>query len=233
MSIADRTHQPAGMTARINWWNMQRLTQHVRWLHELLFSAYCAVLWLERLVAVEGSVLMAWLVYLPNVLYGLLAHLCQRPYFSPPRLLAFFALWFQLSVLIFVFVRILGRTAPARNLVRRMAGFVTVALYPSFCLRYSSFAGAFPVATPWLVVELVLMVVCVAFHLYRRSPTNAAASILVLAVHFGFWAWVTWQNWTVWSLSLHVLLGFGASVAWYFCVRLSAGYDQPVTPAAA
>ena len=227
MSLADQTHQPAGMTALTTWWNAPRLTEYVRWLHELSFSVYCALMVVVQLDQLESSVFLGRLGYPLYAFYRLLAYLYHRSSFSPRRHVHFLALWFELAVLFLVCLRIVGRFAFGRAFVRRMAGFVAVAWYPlMYLLSSHPTTGRSLALERWsleavvlLWVEVVAVLTCVFFYLYRTRFPNAALSICVLVLHFGFWDWLLCGD-CILLYHGYQLVGLCASVFWAFYVWL-------------
>lgn len=99
---------------------------------------------------------------------------------------------FVLAAIIFLVVRITTYVRPARSLLLILPGLVSVAAYPLGSLwsqlHWLRMSNAHAL---WLLLEIIIVVVCTMLYLYRRWPISGRLTLVLLAVHFGFWLWVS------------------------------------------
>jgi hypothetical protein len=192
---------------------MLRAANYTRWLSQILFSTYFALLVVtEEETCKPGSTFLHWLAYpLNDYLNPILVN--HRVHLLVSRSVA---LWWLLAVIIFICVRLLARIAFTRALLRYAAGIVAVAGFPLLLLPPCNATGPFLSATTWswLYFEVVVVVVCVFLYLFGKWPTIAAPGILLLFVHFAVWGWITWQRIGNPFWAIYILLGFCSSVFW-------------------
>ena len=203
---------------------MPQPIKYGRWVHELSFSIYCALLIVTDETFKESSILLRW--GYPQ-LYQLLLYLHHHARLVPGRNLLFIALWWVLAVAFFGFLRLLGRIGLMRTLICHVSGLVTVAGFPLVWLDVGKVTSLPLVTARWLLFEVVVIAACVFLYLYRDRPTNAALSIPVLAFHFGFWGWITWSACRFGDPSIYLLFGIGTTLAWGSYVELPAESHAP------
>lgn len=205
--------------------NATRSTRYIRWLYELLVSTYCAFAIVDRGALGEQESAVLRLMQVPlRLLSELLVHLLNRPLYSNP-MGSFKAEWCLATVVIFLGLHLLGRTNSTRTPLCLVTGAAVVAgpalhpfLWPSLW------------NTRWLWLEVVPIIGCVILYVCRRLPKNPGLGVLILLLHFGFWAFVLvsehpwwhpwWENW-LWVSGL-VILPFCAGLVWGAYIRLSA-----------
>jgi hypothetical protein len=217
--------------------NVPQPAKYVHWLLDLMFSVYCALLIVTEENIKESSILHGKLAHPLLFLYRLLADLLHWRHFSFHSYRDMAALlwcwWFVLAAIIFVCMRLFGRSALMRRFLRYATGLVTVAGFPLIWLNLGNMTGRSLVAARWLGLEVAVIVVCVFIYLDRKWSMSAALGILVLVLHFGFWGWVTWGDRTIGYPSVHLVPGACVSLIWSFYVSLSTGSHLPAMPPAA
>jgi hypothetical protein len=207
---------------------MPQPTTCFRWLYELSFSIYLALLVVTEEATKVGSSFLGKLGYpLLEWVYPLLARLLHRARFEPGLGLHTVVLWWLLTVIFVLCLRVLGRIAVIRTVLRQAAGFVIVAGFPLVWLHPGNQTGLLLATREWLLIEVVFVVACVCLFLYRRWPKGAALGVLVLLLHSGLWGWVSWGAITVGSWSVYLVLGSCTGLVWGFYVRMSAGCRPP------
>jgi hypothetical protein len=227
--------------------------QYMRWLHEFLCSVSVAWLVLRREFVMERSSLLGTLVNYPPYRY-------LREYLYPDisrdhfygRLADFIGLSLLCGLVIFFFLRLLSPFRLTKAFLHTIAGAIVIAGFPLMCLRDYGFLSFSARAARWpLLVEVLLVLACAAFYLYRRWPVPAPVSILLLALHVALWSWATesyvgWTwlagmfrlanvpfgRWAIWwndallliFIVFYPILGFCSSLAWGIYVRQT---DEP------
>lgn len=224
---------PTGWRPGVLMENLPRPARRVRWLYELPFSVYCALLIVLRESLGEGSaslrILEAPLRFLDRALGGSL-HFWTNSSHDVFRLEV--ASWWFLAVIIFACLHIAGRIGLIRTFVCHVVGVVSVA-GPLSCRYYMTFER-YRATAGWAWLEVTVMAACVLLYLYQRWPANAALTILVLVLHFGFWAlviwgWDAWRDY-YWQLGINLSLPLCSILAWGYYLKLSAGSRAPAEP---
>ena len=206
---------------------MLRLTKHARWLHEVSFSMYVAMLVVTEETYKDGSMFLGKMSLPLLKAYALVAYLRHRSRFFPGFGLHTCLMWGLLAVIVILCVRVLGQAAPVRTFLVRAAGFVIIAGLPLVWLRFPDLAGLPPGTTPWLMFEVVVMVALVFSYLFQRWRTPPEIGLVLLVFHFGLWGHlVGWAGPFSWW-SVYALLGVWSGFAWGVCVGLLGRSDSP------
>jgi len=213
---------------------MPRSINYVRWLHELLFSIYFALLVVTEETWKVGSAFLGRLGYpLIHHLYHFLAYLHHSTRYSPGLLFHTMALWWLLAVIVFVCLHLLGQIAFIRVFLRSVAGFIGVAGFPLFWLHLGNLTRLSDAAARWLLVETIVIAICVVLYLCRKWPTNPTFSVLIVVLHFGLWGWITWDAISIGFWSIYLLLGICTSLVWGLYIRQPSDGHLPIKAAAA
>lgn len=205
---------------------MQPLKKQTRWLNEISFSAYFALLVVaEEETCRRGSVFLQWLGYpLTEYVY---------PFFvrHDIRLIGSHSvtLWLLLAIIAFILIRVLSRFASTTIFLNYVTGFVTVVGFPLLLLPPCNLTALHSSWARWslLYLETTAAAVCVFLYLSRRWPAGAVLTVVLLAVHFSVWGWLTWQRignpfWTI-----YLLLGFCSTLLWaVYLKQLANGAAQ-------
>jgi hypothetical protein len=170
-----------------------------------------------------------------------------------PEVVLWQALWScSLAAVVSPAVWYLARFRVARALLCVSAGAVALAgfpvvalLYPSSFFQTLAFEDRFAVGFPWLICELVAVLACALLFSLDKWPVPAITSLVVCALHFGFWSWLTGMHvnipdegrryWSVralqhgplwlafllsiWFFWAFAVLGFLATLTWGFYLR--------------
>jgi hypothetical protein len=209
---------------------MARSTRYARWLYELLFSVYFALLIVARECSAPSSIFLYRVQTPLRFLDRLFVHLLGRPVFLYDVPHFTYSSWWLLALILLVCLRVLGRVVLMRTILCYAAGATAVAgpLSHWFC-----WAGPLYVSPArwWLWLEMAIMVACTFLYMHRRWPTSAALSILVLLLHFGFCGLVLFGRTTWWEYPYEfagtLLFPFCTSLAWGVYVKLAARSDPP------
>ena len=196
-----------------------RSGESVRWLFEVLFSAYCGLLIVTDEAGKEASRLLGW--GYPQLLQFQLYLRRHAGIVLRPSVLDFVAWCCLLALIILVWLRLAGRIAPLRIIVCYVTGVVAVSGFPLLWLRFSNQA-----ASRWLLFEVGLIVVFI--FLYRKWPANAVWRILVFTVHCAIWVFSTWLDPTFNAVAIDLLLFIGTTSVWSYYARLLVEAHSPV-----
>lgn len=105
---------------------MLQLAKYLRWLYELSFSIYCALLIVVEEGVKENPVVFFRLAYPILFVYGFLADVLHWAHFSPSVYRHMVALWWSmwcvLAAIIFVCLHLVRRVAPTRTALRYVGG---------------------------------------------------------------------------------------------------------------
>jgi hypothetical protein len=208
---------------------MRKPAPYVRWLYELLFSLYCALLVVRMEALKEGSFLLRtlqepllsfdWLLYrsFHQIVF-------THTDFDPPL---FFGTWWLLSLILFICLRSLGRLTRVRIFLFCMAGCVTVSgplfsgIFETSHLvngYYTYTSEGHLVIARWIQwLEVTVVVTCAVLYLYRMWPANTALRIAVPLLHFSFWGLIIFvQDWRayLWQAVALLVLPFCTSLVW-------------------
>ena len=213
---------------------MRQPLRYVRLVYELLFSLYCAALFVVTGDAKGGIIYYGLRVSL-RALDRILFPLLHRLIFTYDAADVFYSSWVFVAILVFACMRTLGRTPLVSRIVPRWVGAVVVVcgtLYYSGLRQDTFLEGSerhLMIAQGLLWLEATVVVGCVLLYLYRRWPMYAALGILVLLLHFGFWGSIIFgpdlRDYLRQS-AVFVLLPLCTSLVWGLYVRLPAG-SQP------
>jgi len=187
----------------------------MRWPHEFLFSMNLAtvVVWAseERLPSVLLNVL-------GNAVERYLIPVLRKLSFTgnsrPAGYLFYFAMCLLLGLSIFLVLRLLAYLSVLRSPVLVLVGALNVASFPISYLYLHSLWGISATQTLWLSVEMVIFAVLAVVYRYQEQRIPPVPGILLLATHFGVWAWVS-------GGFLFPILGFLSSLTWGLYMRLS------------
>jgi hypothetical protein len=195
--------------------NLSTHTGYGRYLHEFLFSLNAALVFRLTSARTSFSNLESRLKWQINDVLHLGAHSNVGGY------TAFFALALGLALGIFVVLRLCSRTLLARELLRSVAGIVSLLALPVSWLYATHL---FPVPRtlpnprdPWIFLELVATMACAVFYLFARWPLPGWTGVLLLALHFGFWTWLSLGGPYFWRAAADLIfptVGFFSCLAW-------------------
>jgi hypothetical protein len=194
-----------------------RRARYVRWLYELLLSAYYALVFMTT----EDGYYLNLRVRLPVPLLKL----TRGVFSSDPSFNLQYLWWFLLAGIIFVVLRILGQIRPLTTFLCQLVGSA-VFLAPIFGGMSSWWTRP---GWWWLLVEGVVAAAAAVLYANRRSPARAAFLATAVLFHFGLWSFVYFRNihWSeYWNWAAEaVLLPLLGSLAWSFYVWLLARPD--------
>lgn len=151
------------------------------------------ILWVEH----GNSKLTPWLAFSPWV-----QRLYLRLHPIEPEVVVMQALWsFLLATLIFLVLRILARFSPTSGFLSALAGLIALVGFPLVALRFPALFNQpeplldrFAVGFLWLYCEVALSLICGLLYYLRKWPLPAIPTILLLILHFSFWAWLTGEH---------------------------------------
>ena len=215
---------------------------HKSWLYQILCALNLAMvivsIWGER----GGS--PAFLGKLAYPAYTYLFPLLRRLYHdsSFERNCVLYSMSLLLATIIFLLMLVLRYFSRLRSFILISAGGVSVAAYPISCLWSQwHLLRISPAAALGLLLEILTVVVSAILYLHRRWPIPQRPTIVLLAMHFGLWAWVSGNfgvaldiargpsysgSWTVIFNALFLpVLGFLASISWAYHTRSTATAD--------
>ena len=204
---------------------MRKSTSYVRWLHEFLFSTYFALL-----VVTEEETCKAGSIFLKRLGYPLNEYVyptLMRYHIHLPGSHSI-ALWWLLAVTFFVALRLLGRFAFTTVLLRNVAGFVSVAGFPVLVLPPCNITGlhlSYRICI-LLYLEIIISITYIFLYRFRGWAAKVALSVLLLAVHFGIWGWLTWQRIGISFWTIYLLLGFCSALLWAEYFRRSGENEK-------
>jgi len=197
---------------------MLQLAKYLRWLYELSFSIYCALLIVVEEGVKENPVVFFRLAYPILFVYGFLADVLHWAHFSPSVYRHMVALWWSmwcvLAAIIFVCLHLVRRVAPTRTALRYVGGFVAVSGFPLIWLRFGTMTGCSLATTRWLLLEILAILSFAFFDLHRNRPIYPGFGVLVLGLHFGIWYFATRGDRTLGDPLVYLLLGTCTSLLW-------------------
>lgn len=190
-------------------------TDYARYLHEFLFALNIALAFRLSSARTSFSSSESSLKWQINAALHLDAHSNVGGY------TAFFALALVLALGIFALLRLCSHTFLAKEFLRSVAGIVSLVTLPASWL-YVTHLSPVPPALPnppraWLFVELAAAVTCSVLYLLSRWPFPRWSSVLLLALHLGFWTWLSLGGPYFWRAPVELifpLVSFCACLAW-------------------
>jgi uncharacterized membrane protein len=204
--------------------DMSRFYERSRWLYELSFSAYAALLVVtEEGYKSGGSVFLGELSYIVLPICRTVARLTRRPA-SPLGLHpGIYLLWALLALIALISVHTVGRFPLLRKILSHAAGVVTVAGFPVIWLRLGTMIHLSASTARWLQIEIVGIIACLVLYLIRDSPWRLTLGLLALALHFGLWGWFTRDAIATGFWWTYLLLGVSSGMAWGVHVKALRG----------
>lgn len=227
------------------------MAKHLRWLLELLLSAY-----------LTGPSLTVYLFKVNGSFLLLLANRIARAHYPPSAnptdidyefQLAFDLLWCIAAAATFILLRLLARFSLTGIALRRFAGLAAVAWFPLYWLCFPRMVTGLPYLSNVTIllfgVEVLAIVVCAHFYPRPKWPFSQRVSLLLLVLHFGLWlcpflperwgfdlfsiGWYhVWIRWRELGL-LYLLLGFCSTLSWALYLKPQPETRQPREPAVA
>jgi hypothetical protein len=189
-------------------------TGNYAYFHEFLFSLNIALLLRWQSARTSFSDLEPRLTWRINAALHLHLHNSVGGY------TAFFALALALALGVFAFASLCAHTSWGEKVLRSIAGVVTLTALPACWLYVTHLFSMRGLPNPpriWLFLELGVAIACAVLYLLARWPFPAWTSILLLALHFGFWGWLLLGGLYFWRAPAELsfpLAGFCACLAW-------------------
>jgi len=164
----------------VHWTNIYLFSLNLAW----MTTTYNAASWdmTHHQPLSDRRLLSLWFLY-------------QRIEIPAPPIAFFMLAWaFALSLPVFLILFLMARTSLARNCLRAFAGAFAIVGYPFFALFSTDWVFGslrIPRSELGLFLEAVAVLAFGVLYYLRRWPFSTRASVLLLLVHFGLWAWVT------------------------------------------
>lgn len=191
----------------------------LRYAYEFLLSLNIglATIWLK-------SVLSPFFLQV-GLKYRMNAYLHLHPHNDIGGFIAFFLLATGLALCIFLLLRVFSRTFLAGEIVPSGAGMVSLValpaswLYVNYALRHLPIPVAPDVYQPslfWPLLESAAALVCSMLFLYGKWPISRSGSIIILALHWGFWGWRFFGPffWSRPPMLAFSVVGFCSTLTW-------------------
>jgi hypothetical protein len=226
---------------------IQKPSRWLRWTLEFLFSLNLAwaTVWVERVkTKVLGGHLIGY--YVSTFIERVSRHATVS--LGEGKTVLEQIVWsFALAMIVFLFLRLLGRFAVVTIALRYLAGAFAIAGFPIVVLQVpfgfiftNDFTGVLKIG---LILEVIVILTCGLFCFARTQLISVPLMVLLLFLHFAFWAHFTESYVNVpdlvrlvrdvpylhpWSLGLWMSIAFHAgfpliglltSVIWVYYVR--------------
>jgi hypothetical protein len=198
---------------------MQLTSKHIRWIYELSFSIYAALLAVTEEEQKGQSVIMPKLEHPILWMYQFLAGVFHSATAFPGPQIHFFVLWFSAAVIIAICLCVLERSAVIARGLRYVFGCVAIAGFPLLWLKLRWFGGIPISVLKLLLFEVAVSVALLVVYVYRRWPARTSVSVALLAAHYALWSAGTWADHIVGDSRVYLLLGIFTSVVWGIHVR--------------
>jgi hypothetical protein len=186
-----------------------KLTQYIRYLHELIFSIYLPglLIWANdassRWAGQPGD-RVPWVLQLKFWMTG---DDRSHSLVDDPKLrVAFVFLWIASAAVLFLLLRILARLSFVHFFLHSFAGVVAVAGFPlaylcarlgrarvgEFGAQFADVTGITVLCVSLLLLETAAVLLCAFLYSSGRWPRRTISAILVLVLHSGFWSFCAW-----------------------------------------
>jgi len=154
---------------------------YLRVLHELLFSLNIAM-------ALTSAVILGPGVFVPFVRFaGYVNQQLGRKFMNTAGgYVAYFVFVAILTASLFAILRLFRQTALMRPIVVFVAGLFAVGAAPACWFYIVHWYG-------WYPAESIFFILCAALYLARKWPIPAVVTVLLVAIHYGFWGLRFWE----------------------------------------
>jgi hypothetical protein len=156
----------------------------------------------------------------PSLKWRINSLLHLQPHSSVGGYSAFFAVALALTLGMLAILRLCSRAVLAEKLLRSVAGIASLAALPVSWLYVTHTIPVVPpgnLQSAWPLLELGVAIGCMVLYLIMRWPFPHWISILFLALHFGFWTWLSLGGLYFWRAPIELVFptaGFCACLAW-------------------
>lgn len=155
--------------------------RYLRALHELLFSLNIAFALTTAVIRGDG-------VFVPFVrLASFVNHqLGQKSMNAAGGYVAYFVYVAVLTALLIFLLWLFRRTAIMKPILVFAAGLLAVGAAPACWFYIVHWYG-------WYPVESIFFILCAALYLARKWPIPTIVTIVLVAIHYGFWGVRFWK----------------------------------------
>lgn len=173
---------------------------YIRYLHELLLSFNVAT----ALVWAKSATTSNWEVY------GRIKNLFSSPSYGSDNYAAGFPAFF-------LPLRLFAKVGYVEGFLYSIGGILSLLAVPAAWFYVHQVLGFTPFepSAYWLLIEGAVTITCVSLYLRGRWPIAAWGNILLISLHYIFWAWILRRHFLGNPLGLvFPIIGLASGFAW-------------------